>query len=106
MKNKDYYDQLRAIDRHAAADLAFTRRVGAAIDRCDAAGLPLSSALDVRREQAKIYREVKAGLLNEKLAAKLVWILGELRQSLCAEELEARISTLERDIVEIRKDKK
>lgn len=60
-----------------------------------AAGIPLRTAVDVRREQAKVYREARAGTLDKVDAAKLVWMLGEIRKSIELEEVERRLSELE-----------
>lgn len=57
--------------------------------------IPLSSAVDVRREQAKVYREARGGNLDKQDAAKLIWMLGEIRKSIELEEFERRISELE-----------
>lgn len=60
-----------------------------------ASDIPLSTALDVRREQAKVYREARGGKIDKQDAAKLVWMLGEIRKSIETDEIERRISDLE-----------
>jgi hypothetical protein len=60
-----------------------------------AAQLPLSSALDVRREQAKIFREARGGTMDKADAAKLIWMLGEIRKSIETYEIEQRLMGLE-----------
>jgi hypothetical protein len=61
----------------------------------DASTIPLSSAVDVRREQAKVYREARGGLIDKAEAGKLVWMLGEIRKSIETEEIEKRLTELE-----------
>lgn len=61
----------------------------------DASNLPLAKPVDVRREMAKVYREARSGKIDKAEAAKLVWILGEVRKSMEAEEIERRLSELE-----------
>lgn len=60
-----------------------------------AANIPLKTALDVRREQSRVYREARAGKLDKVDAAKLVWILGEIRKSIETHDIEQRITELE-----------
>jgi hypothetical protein len=61
----------------------------------DASTIPLSSAVDVRREQAKVYREARGGQMDKAEAAKLVWMLGEIRKSIELEDVERRLAELE-----------
>ena len=60
-----------------------------------ASDIPLRTALDVRREQAKVYREARCGRLEKADAAKLVWMLGEIRKSIETYEIERRLTELE-----------
>lgn len=60
-----------------------------------AAEIPLRTALDVRREQSKVYREARGGRLDKQEAAKLVWMLGEIRKSIETLEIEQRLAQLE-----------
>ena len=60
-----------------------------------ASEIPLSSAVDVRREQAKVYREARGGTLDKQDAAKLIWMLDCIRKSIETEEFEKRIAELE-----------
>lgn len=60
-----------------------------------AAEIPLRTALDVRREQSKVYREARGGKLDKQEAAKLVWMLGEIRKSIETYEIEKRLADLE-----------
>lgn len=60
-----------------------------------AAEIPLRTALDVRREQSKVYREARGGRLDKQDAAKLVWMLGEIRKSIETQEIEQRLAQLE-----------
>ena len=61
----------------------------------DSATLPLRSGVDVRREMAKIYREAKGGKRDAADAAKLVWMLAEIRKCIELEEIERRLAALE-----------
>lgn len=60
-----------------------------------ASDIPLSSPVDVRREQAKVYREARGGRIDKQDASKLIWMLGEIRKSIETEEIEKRIAELE-----------
>lgn len=60
-----------------------------------AADIPLKTALDVRREQSRVYREARAGKLDRQDAAKLVWMLGEIRKSIETHDIEQRLTELE-----------
>lgn len=64
-------------------------------DSPGASEIPLSSPVDVRREQAKVYREARGGKLDKAEAAKLIWMLGEVRKSIELEEIERRLASLE-----------
>lgn len=64
-------------------------------DDIDAARLPLRNGVDVRRELAKVYREARSGKLDKAEAAKLTYILGELRKAIELEEIERRLDALE-----------
>lgn len=57
--------------------------------------IPLRTALDVRREQSKVYREARGGKMDRADAAKLIWMLGEIRKSIETYEIEKRLSELE-----------
>lgn len=60
-----------------------------------AADIPLKTALDVRREQSRVYREARGGTLEKVEAAKLIWMLGEIRKSIETHEIEQRLTDLE-----------
>lgn len=60
-----------------------------------AADIPLKTALDVRREQSRVYREARGGMMDKQDAAKLIWMLGEIRKSIETHEIEQRLSDLE-----------
>lgn len=60
-----------------------------------AADIPLKTALDVRREQAKVYREARGGKMDKQDAGKLIWMLGEIRKSIETYEIETRLAQLE-----------
>jgi hypothetical protein len=56
--------------------------------------IPLNTAIDVRREQAKLYREARSGTLEASKAGKLVWMLGEVRRTIETEDIEAGLAEL------------
>lgn len=56
--------------------------------------IPLLNSVDVRREMAKLYREARGGALDATRAAKLVWMLGEMRRTIEVEDLERQIAEL------------
>lgn len=60
-----------------------------------AADIPLKTALDVRREQSRVYREARGGQLDKQDAGKLIWMLGEIRKSIETYEIEQRLTDLE-----------
>lgn len=64
-------------------------------DAPGAAELPLRNAVDVRREQAKVYREARAKRIDPADASKLIWMLGEIRKTIETEEIEKRLDQLE-----------
>lgn len=57
--------------------------------------LPLSTASDVRRELARVYRGMKAGQIDPATGTKLGYLLNLLRQSIETSDIEARIQALE-----------
>jgi hypothetical protein len=57
--------------------------------------LPLSTARDVRRELARLYRSMKAGQVQPADGTKLAYVLNILRQTIEASDIEQRISALE-----------
>jgi hypothetical protein len=59
------------------------------------AQLPLNSAIDVRREMAKVYREARGGALEASRAAKFVWMLDGIRRTIETEQLEKTLGELE-----------
>ena len=64
-------------------------------DPLTASDIPLKTALDVRREQSKVYREARGGKMDRADAAKLIWMLGEIRKSIETYEIEKRLDQLE-----------
>lgn len=60
-----------------------------------ASQIPLSTALDVRRELAKVYREARGGTLDRAEATKLVYILDAIRKAIELEDIERRLADLE-----------
>lgn len=57
--------------------------------------LPLSTALDVRRELARLYRSMKVGEVPPADGTKLAYVLNILRQTIETSDIEQRISALE-----------
>jgi hypothetical protein len=57
--------------------------------------LPLSTALDVRRELARLYRGMKAGQIAPGDGTKLAYVLNILRQTIEASDIEQRLEALE-----------
>lgn len=49
----------------------------------------------VRREMAKVYRDMRVGTISTQDGARLVYVLGEIRKMFEAVELEKRIAALE-----------
>lgn len=60
-----------------------------------AATIPLQTALDVRREMAKVYRDVKGGLMESQYGTRLVYILSQIGRMIELHEVEARVAALE-----------
>lgn len=56
---------------------------------------PLNSAIDVRREMAKVYREARGGVVETSKASKLVFMLGNIRQAIETQVLEQKLGELE-----------
>ena len=57
--------------------------------------IDLASALDVRREMAKVYRETKAGKIDTADGAKLVYMLAQVGKMIELHEIETRLTALE-----------
>lgn len=57
--------------------------------------IDLATALDVRREMAKVYRETKAGKIDTADGAKLIYMLSQVGKMIELEEIEARLGELE-----------
>ncbi len=60
-----------------------------------ASDIPLKTDLDVRREQSRVYREARGGQMDKADAAKLIWMLGEIRKSIETQDIEGRLASLE-----------
>ena len=58
----------------------------------------LDTAIDIRKEMAKLYRETRSGLLDIQDSTKLVWILASIAKVIESAELEARMKALEDDL--------
>ncbi|MEN2386204.1 hypothetical protein [Comamonas sp. A7-5] len=57
--------------------------------------IPLRSADDVRRELARLYRQMKSKEISAADGTKLAYVLNLLRQAIETGELETRIAALE-----------
>lgn len=57
--------------------------------------IDLASALDIRREMAKVYRETKAGKIDTADGAKLVYMLAQVGKMIEMHEIETRLAALE-----------
>lgn len=57
--------------------------------------LKLSSLKDVRLEMAAVYRQVKAGNLEDNAGSKRVFMLRQIADVIVSAELEARLTALE-----------
>lgn len=55
----------------------------------------LATALDIRREMAKVYRETKAGKIETVDGAKLVYMLSQVGKMIELHEIETRLAALE-----------
>lgn len=55
----------------------------------------LSSAEDIRRETARVYREARAGQIDPADATKLTYILDRIARMLETQDLERRLEALE-----------
>ena len=60
-----------------------------------ASRLPLDSIEAVRREAARVYREMRSGALPAQSGTRLIYALGEISKLLVLGQLEARIDALE-----------
>lgn len=57
--------------------------------------IDLATALDVRREMAKVYREVRAKRVDPADGTKLVYILAQVGKMIELHEIESRLTALE-----------
>jgi hypothetical protein len=55
----------------------------------------LSTAQDIRREMAKVYRECRSDILDIQSGQKMVWMLSEIKKAIVEAEFEARIEAIE-----------
>lgn len=58
--------------------------------------LPLATADDVRKEMARLYRQMKAGQIAPSDGTKFAYVLSQLRQAIETGDLEARLLALEK----------
>jgi hypothetical protein len=58
----------------------------------------LNTAVDIRKEMSKLYRETRSGLLDIQDSTKLVWILASIAKVIESAEMETRLKALEEDL--------
>ncbi len=58
--------------------------------------LPLSTAVDVRKELARLYRQMKVGRIPAADGTKLAYVLNILRQTIETSDIEQRLEALEK----------
>lgn len=63
--------------------------------RIPARALPLKTLAQCRREMAKLYREVRGGMLESSEATRLVYVLAQVGKLIEVAELERRLYALE-----------
>ncbi len=63
--------------------------------KISASKLPLDTLEGVRRELARVYREMRAGTLPSQQGTRLTYVLGEVGKLLALTRLESRIEALE-----------
>ena len=59
------------------------------------ARLRLGTARDVRRELVRVYADARSGAIPTQAAARLCYVLGQIREAITAEDFEARLARLE-----------
>ncbi len=57
--------------------------------------LPLNTAVDVRKELARLYRSMKTGQIPAADGTKLAYVLNILRQTIETSDIEQRLEALE-----------
>ena len=57
--------------------------------------IDLATAVDVRREMAKVYREMKSGKLDTQDGSRLVYVLDRIGRMIEVSEIERRLAALE-----------
>ncbi len=60
------------------------------------ANLPLRNADDVRLEMAKVYREMRGGILDLGAGARLIWVLTQINRVIETSLVEQRVEAMER----------
>ena len=85
--------KLTVIDSFTGMPINPVKRIADA--RCRA---KLDTAVDIRKEMSKLYRETRSGLLDIQDSTKLVWILASIAKVIESAELEARMKALEDDL--------
>jgi len=58
--------------------------------------LPLTTAVDVRKEMARLYREMKAGQIPTQDGSRLGYVLSLLRRTIETADIEQRLEALEK----------
>lgn len=65
----------------------------------------LSTAQDIRREMAKVYRECRSDILDAQTGTKLTWMLQGIAKVIETSDIEQRIEQLEQQAVKNGKPK-
>lgn len=55
----------------------------------------LRTVADCHREAAKVYRDMRARIIESQDGSRLIWALSQISRMIAAGELEARLMTLE-----------
>jgi hypothetical protein len=56
----------------------------------------LETAVDVRREMARVYREMRRGKIESQVGTRLTYVLSQIGKIIETAEIEVRIAALER----------
>ncbi len=80
---------------YAESGVATSMSVRHTLPKISASKLPLDTLEGVRRELARVYREMRAGTLPAQQGTRLTYVLGEVGKLLALTRLEVRIEQLE-----------
>lgn len=61
--------------------------------------IKLKKLEDIRREMARVYRQMRAGAMRKEDGTKLVYVLGELGKLMEREIIEGRLAVLEEALI-------